>query len=271
MCHPEAPAGAPAWNISRQEVLIPLADGSRVPALLTRPETGSGSAVLIAHDIWGRSPFYEDIAARLAVAGFIALLPDYFWRLSEGPIRRGDYDAAFGRRSKLDERETVRQLGEALPWLLSQDGVVGAKAGTLGFCMGGTMVLDLAAERTDLATASFYAFPAGEKRSAPTHPARPVDLADRMSGPIIGFWGGRDPLVDIADVDDLRRVLTERGVDIEVVIYPELDHGFLAASALDPDHQAYEAACDAWTRTVRFFRMHLDASHSTPSPHARGS
>jgi carboxymethylenebutenolidase len=262
MCHPEAPAGAPAWNVTREEVELPLADGPPMPALLTRPLSGGGPAVLIAHDIWGRSPFYEDIAARLAVAGFVALLPDYFAHVSAGPIARGDYEAAFGRRNKVDERVTIAQLGESLVWLQTQRGVTGSKVGLLGFCMGGTLVLDIAATRGDLATASYYAFPAGEKRRAPTHPTPPIELADHMRGPIIAFWGDQDPLVDMADIERFRRALMVRGVAIDVTIYPGLEHGFLGASRLDPNHSAYVAACDAWTKTLGFFWKELRPSES---------
>jgi carboxymethylenebutenolidase len=256
------------WNVTREEVQIPVGERGPLPALLTRPLVGGGPAVLVVHDIWGRSPFYEDIAARLAVAGFVALLPDYFAHVSAGPIARGDYDAAFGRRSKLDERATVEQLIESLTWLKSQPGVTGSRVGTLGFCMGGTLVLDVAASRDDVATAAYYAFPAGDKQRSPTHPTPPIELVDKMRGPIIAFWGDQDPLVDMTDVERFRRALADRGVAIDVTIYPGLEHGFLGASRLDPSHAAYDAACDAWTRTLRFFWSEVRPSDARQSQSA---
>src|SRR5262245_2879352 len=100
MCHPELPAGQPTPVVEREEVQVPLSDGGSMPALVTRPETGDGPAVLIVHDIFGRSPFYENLAARLATAGFVALLPDYFFR--QGPLPERSRELAFARRAKLD-------------------------------------------------------------------------------------------------------------------------------------------------------------------------
>ncbi len=59
------------------------------------------------------------------------------------------------------------------------------------------------------------------------------------------------------NVEKLAAALGEHGVEFEHTIYPGLGHGFLAASQLDPDHEAYEAACDAWTRTIDFYRRNL--------------
>jgi carboxymethylenebutenolidase len=84
-----------------------------------------------------------------------------------------------------------------------------------------------------------------------------------MTGPILGFWGDQDQLAGLANVEKLRAELTERGVDFELIIYPGLGHGFMAASGLDPEHAAYDAALDAWTRTVAFLHTHL-ADRGTP-------
>jgi dienelactone hydrolase len=61
------------------------------------------------------------------------------------------------------------------------------------------------------------------------------------------------------NVNRLASALGARGVEFEHTVYPGLNHGFMADSGLDPEHPAYQAACDAWTRTLAFYRKQLVA------------
>jgi carboxymethylenebutenolidase len=253
MCHPEILEGHTAPGVERIEVEVPLIGHlEKMPALLCRPQTGAGAGVLLVADVFGRSPFYEDLAGRLALAGFTALLPDYFFR--QGPLAEPTREAAMTRRDKLDQNQTLVDLSQAIDWLHLQPFAAG-QIGTIGFCMGGTVVLDLAAERDDLATVCFYGFPAGGP--VPGNPPAPLTLAAQMNGPILGFWGDQDTGAGMDKVEKLAALLKARGVDFEYTIYPGLGHGFMAASRLDPAHEAYDAACRSWTRTIEFYRTHI--------------
>ena len=257
MCHPEVPAGQATPEVTREEVGVPLTSGEQMPALLARPEGGRGPGILIINDVYGRSPFYESLAARLATAGFTALLPEFFFRLD--PLPERSRELAMARRIHLDEGQALRELATALDWFKQQPGVEGDRLGTIGFCMGGTFVLDLAAERDDLVSVCYYGFPAGANRKDGKGPPAPLDLVDTMRGPILGFWGDQDVGVGMENVEKLAQELKRRNVDFEYTIYPGLGHGFLAASELDPEKEAYEAACESWTKTIEFYRQHLGA------------
>jgi carboxymethylenebutenolidase len=253
MCHPEVPDGAPIPDVERIEVEIPLVGRQELmPALMARPRTGAGAGVLVVCDVFGRSPFYEDLAARLALAGFTALVPEYFFR--EGPLAERTRELAMARREQLDQNQTLVDLDQAIDWLQLQPYADG-RVGTIGFCMGGTLTLDLAAKRDDLATVSYYGFPAGG--DPVKGPPQPLTLVDRMNGPILGFWGDQDAGVGMENVEKLAAALEGRGVEFEHAIFPGLGHGFMAQSQLDPAHEAYDAACRSWTRTLEFYRGHL--------------
>lgn len=71
MCHPEVPVGVAPPDVRTEEVAVPLAHGERMPALLALPETTPAAAVLVINDVFGRSPFYENLSRRLAQAGFV--------------------------------------------------------------------------------------------------------------------------------------------------------------------------------------------------------
>jgi carboxymethylenebutenolidase len=255
MCHSEIPAGQVTPDVPREEVRIPLPGGGELPALLVRAAAADAPAVLLVHDIFGRTPFYEDLAARLAAAGFNALLPDCFCRL--GGLPEATREAAFARYRGLDESQTLRDLHAALDWLADLPGAPGRRIGTMGFCLGGTLVLDLAAERGDLATVCYYGFPVMGDHTPGQAAPEPIALVDRIQGPIVGFWGDQDVLVGMPNVERFAAALRERGVAYEHTIYPGAGHGFMSASRFDPEHEAYAAATDAWTKTLAFYRAHL--------------
>lgn len=254
MCHPDAPSAPSADPAAREEVRIPLGGGEELPCLCAHPER-DGPGVLIVADIFGRSPFYEDLAARLATEGFHALLPDLFFR--EGPLRERSFEAAMGRRSQLDDLRALGDYSTAIDWLCQRDNVAGDRTGTMGFCMGGTFVLNLAAERDDLATVCYYGWPRPH-RAGPNPSAAPVEQASALHGPIIGFWGDQDHGVGLGNVALLVETARSAGVDFEHTVYPGLGHGFLAQTFDSSDAPGHEHAVDSWKRALAFYRRHLD-------------
>ena len=179
MCHPEVPAGQPIPDVAKEEVTVPLPGGHGMPALLVRPEGGSAPAVLVVNDVFGRSPFYENLSSRLATAGFVALCPEYFFR--EGPLEQPTREAALARRERLDEARALRELDATIDWLAALDGVTGDRVGTVGFCMGGGDALAWACNYDRL------------KAVAPYFGANPRPLsAVARSCPVVGFYPEKD-------------------------------------------------------------------------------
>src|SRR6516164_4397176 len=100
MCHPELSEE----GISSTSVVIPLSDGQSLPALECQPILVPAPAVLLVHDADGPTPFYKSLARRVAAAGFVALLPDLYFRLDPG-IPRDPRAAA-----QLDYQQTIDAL-----------------------------------------------------------------------------------------------------------------------------------------------------------------
>jgi carboxymethylenebutenolidase len=243
MCHPEVPAGQPVPDVKAREVTLTVPTGDSMTAMFAQPDGESRGAVLVINDIFGRVPFYENLTRRLAEAGFTALDPEYFFR--QGALAEQTREAAIERRSHLDNAQALADLDAALNWLREATGF--ARLGTIGFCMGGTFVLQLAARRQDLASVCFYGFPgqiSAQERAG-------------VNGPLLGFWGDQDAGVGMDNVEQLRAELEARGVEHDFTVYPGLGHGFMKASGLEPDGEGYEQACEAWTRTLDFFREKL--------------
>lgn len=246
MCHPEVPPETPVPDVRAEETSIPLGSES-MPALIAFPERTPAPGVLVINDIFGRSPFYDHLARRIAQAGFVATTPEYFFR--QGPLPEPTREAAGARAKKLDFTRWGDDMSAALDWLRARPEVNGT-IGTIGFCMGGTQALLLAARRDDIAaTVSYYGFPADARTAA-----SPIDMAARMHGPILGQWGDQDGGVGMDNVAKLDGGLRSAGVEHEFHIYPGLGHGFLKASLEDEGTPGYDQACMSWRRTLEFYR-----------------
>jgi dienelactone hydrolase len=258
MCHPTAPTGATKPNVATREVRISLPTDEAMPTFLAEAPSPPRGFVLVAGDIFGaRSPFYEHLATLLAHAGFDAAVPEFFFR--QGPLDSLSQEAAFARRARLDENQTLRDLVAVIDWARARTRFSGARVGTLGFCMGGTFVLDLAAVRQDLVTACYYGFPARPPGPVTELTApRPLDQIDHIAGPILGFWGEQDERVGLENVHELASALHARGVEFECTMYPGLGHGFLSAG-FESGSPGQDEARTSWARTLEFLGAHLEA------------
>jgi carboxymethylenebutenolidase len=216
-----------------------LPDGQEMPALLASPQRESVPAVLVIADMFGSTPFYRQLIARLAGAGFRALLPEYFFRLE--PLSGQDHEAGFARRRKLDEVGTLDDLRAAISHLR---GEASEPVGVVGFCMGGTFALDLAATEEQLVTVAYYGFPVPQSFLASPPPA-PLGLVEKMAGPILGIWGDQDEIVGMDNVEEFGKRMKSAGKDYEEIVYPGLGHGFLGQAAFNGEGDAdasWEAA-----------------------------
>lgn len=252
MCHPDA-VETPVPGVVRREVGVPLESGEELPASYCVAEGQQGPGVLLISDIYGRTAFYEHVAQRLAANGYVALLPDYFFRL--GRLEEVTREAAFARWDRLDENAALSELESAVAWLRERPDVVGSRVGLLGFCLGGTFALDLGARLDDLVTVCYYAFPVS--RGGPNRAPRPIDIAGSIRGPILSFWGDAD-YIDLDEVRAFSDAMRSHGAAYSEVIYQGAGHGFL--KGLVETGTESEAAHDSWSKTLGFYAANLAAA-----------
>lgn len=267
MCHDHCPSpvrgGAPLQELS---VKIPLDSGS-IPAFVALPEStdDAGSpAVLLIHDINGPNDFYRDIARRLAAQGYITAMPDIFFRQGSRPETP---EMIRARAREMSQTDTVANIRSVLLWLRDHNASSG-KVGTMGFCLGGTLVM-LAASRHPLPDASvvFYGFPYRER--TPMAPIMAGDDAEAagVESPLLGFWGDGDTGVGMDNVARYDNLLTRYQKDHEFVIYPGVGHGFVT---FDPDAPAYDTTQRAWAQALTFLSERLGRSGRSEVTRANG-
>jgi carboxymethylenebutenolidase len=196
--------------------------------------------VLVVHENRGLNPHIEDVARRVALAGFIALAPDALFPLGGYP---GDEDQARALFPKLEQPKAFEDFIAATQFLRTQPGNNG-RLGVVGFCFGGAISNRLAAALPDLAAAvPFYG-------SAPA-----LESVGAIKAELLLHFAANDERVN-ASWPPYEAALKAAGVRYTSYSYPDTQHGFHndTTPRYDP-----EAADLAWRRTVEFFNRVLRA------------
>lgn len=260
MCHDDCAfpvsGGAP---IAETDLVIQTGNALPLPLFLTQPEQRPAPGtpgVLLLHDIHGPNAFYHDLARRLAGAGFMTALPDLFSRLE--PATDSSRKSTMARGRQLDQPQALEDIRAALEWLRSHEEGTG-KVGTIGFCMGGTLVMLAAARKPNPdASVAYYGFP--KRPRSPHNSILPNDEAEiaALASPLLAFWGEEDSGVGMENVEAYRNEVTRHRKAHDFIVYPDVGHGFLT---FDPTSDASSASQDSWARTLEFLGIHLDRPH----------
>jgi carboxymethylenebutenolidase len=108
--------------------------------------------VIVIHQNRGLNPHIEDVARRLALAGYVTLAPDFMSSLGGTPA---DEDEAIKEFAKLQPATVLADGLASIAYLRSRSDV-GPKLGAVGFCWGGGGVNLLATAAPDLAAVVAY-------------------------------------------------------------------------------------------------------------------
>lgn len=212
-----------------------------VSAYMARPAGASAKlpAVLVIHENRGLNPHIEDVARRAALAGFLALAPDF---LSPAGGTPEDSNQARSMIYKLDGATTVANAVAAVAFLKTHPAANG-KVGAVGFCWGGGMVNQTAVHAPDLAAGvPFY----GRVPRAEDVP--------RIRAKMLLHYAGLDSRVN-AGIPAYQAALEAAKVAHTIHVYEGVNHAFHNDTAAARYDKA--AATLAWKRTVAFFEAEL--------------
>ena len=213
---------------------------SAVPAEAYR-RPGPRPLIIVIHENRGLNDHIRDVTRRFAVAGFEALAPD--WLSPAGGTPANDEDRARQMIGQLELAATVADGAATIAWLGSAQSRP-RKVGIVGFCWGGGLVdrLAIVAGATLSAAVSYYG-PAPDPAEAP-----------RVRAPILFHLAGLDTRVN-GTARPFAAAITAAHGSATVIEHPDVDHAFnndTSAARYNRD-----AATQAWTQTLDFFRQHL--------------
>ena len=225
-----------------QDVEFP-SNGHQAHGYLATPDSGSGPGVVVIQEWWGLVEHIRDVCDRLAGEGFVALAPDLY----HGE-KTSEPDEAGKMMMELDIEQAAKDMTGAVDFLLGHESVAGERVGAIGFCMGGGLVLVLAARNGDRVGAAvpFYGVFKGET----------PDLSG-IACPVLGHFGDEDEFAPIEKVRDLEETITEQaGVECTFHIYRGAGHAFFNDDRPEAHHPQH--AAKAWELTLNFLRANLE-------------
>ncbi|HEY7063820.1 MAG TPA: dienelactone hydrolase family protein [Chloroflexota bacterium] len=193
-----------------------VVDGVTMVGRLALPEgAGMWPAVLIAHEGNGLDDYQKHRADRLAELGYVAFALDY-WGGGKPLDDRDDMMARIAALQQSSER--TRALAAAgLNVLLAEPRADASRVAAIGYCFGGTLVLELARTGADL------------KAVVGFHPGlfttRPEDSA-RIVGKVLVCVGAEDPFIPLKDRLAFEEEMRAARVDWRMNLYGGAVHSF---------------------------------------------
>jgi carboxymethylenebutenolidase len=207
-------------------------------------------AVVVVQEAFGVNDHIKNVAERFAAEGYRAVAPHFFHRSGDPVIPYDDIPAAMEHIRQLTEAGIKEDLDVAYEHLHG-DGFDDSRIAVVGFCMGGTVALIEAYQRTLGAAVTFYGGGIVEGRfGAPAL----KDLGPKLKTPWLGLYGDQDHGIPPEQVEQLREAVSQAPVDTEIVRYADAGHGF-HCDAREAYHEP--SARDAWSRTLAWLDEHL--------------
>jgi carboxymethylenebutenolidase len=245
----------PGWAVAQPALELAVssveyASGDiEVPAVLAAPKpSGTYPGVLFVHGRGGWNDRLRAEALRLAGRGFVVLAPDYHLGrfITENPV---PHDPA-----------TERDVERGLDYLKALPAVRPGRLGVVGISRGGYHAALLGVRRPEVgAVVGYYPHLQNPNAPEPDQVYRYMPEVEQWRVPALLMVGEREHQLRRELVVRVAERLTQRGVDVELVVYPGAQRAFdfrRNGRTLGDDL----ARADALERTVRFLTRVLGAA-----------
>ena len=228
-------------DIHAEYIRYPSPEGhGEVRGYLVAPTKSSvkPASVIVVHENRGLNPYIEDVARRVAKAGYIALAPDGLSSVGGYP---GNDDEGRELQQKVDPQKLMNDFFAAVAFMEKHPQASG-KVGITGFCYGGGVCNAAAVAIPELACAvPFY----GRQP--------PIADVDKIHAPLLLHYAELDkPITE--GWPAYEQALKAQHKVFEAYIYPQVNHGFHNDSTPRYDRAAAELA---WQRTLAWFAKYL--------------
>ncbi|MFN3984479.1 MAG: YghX family hydrolase [Rhodocyclaceae bacterium] len=228
-------------DIVPEYITYPSPNGhGSVRGYLVRPAAAAGAVpgIVVVHENRGLNPYIEDVARRVAKAGFLALAPDGLSSVGGYP---GNDDKGRELQQQVDPEKLMNDFFAAVEFLMQSE-LTTDKIGITGFCYGGGVSHAAAVAYPELAAAvPFY--------------GRQADPADvpRIQAPLLIHFAENDPRIN-ESWPAYEAALQAAAKTYEAYFYPGTQHGFHNDSTPRYDEAAAKLA---WERTIAWFERYL--------------
>lgn len=208
---------------------------------------GRRPGVLVVHEWWGLNDFARQQVEKLAGLGYVAFAADMY---GNGAVTKDPQEAAKLANALRGDKPRLRARAQAaLQVLADHPKVDRQRLGGIGFCFGGTTVLELAYSGAVL------------KGVVSFHGGLTIPSPEELQGikaAILVLHGADDPHVSAADITAFQDAMRRGGLDWQMVYFGNAVHTFTnpAAGRNKASGSAYEprAARRSWKYMQDFFK-----------------
>lgn len=229
-------------DILPEYITYPSPNGhGEVRGYLVKPSKANAKvpAVVVVHENRGLNPYIEDVARRVAKAGYIALAPDGLSSVGGYP---GNDDEGKVLQQKVDPTKLMNDFFAAVEFMKKHPEATG-KVGITGFCYGGGVSNAAAVAYPELDCAvPFY----GRQPAAADVP--------KIKAPLLLHYAELDKNIN-EGWSTYEAALKLNNKVYQAYIYPGVNHGFHNDSTPRYDEPAAELA---WQRTLSWFKKYLN-------------
>jgi dienelactone hydrolase len=209
-------------------------------------QQGQRPGVVVVHEWWGLNDYARSRARQLAQMGYAAFAVDMY---GNGMVARDAGEAAKLAGQIYQDRHLMRKrVAAGVEVLKSQTVTDPDKLAAIGFCFGGSTVLELARSGADLK--GFVSFHGGLSTPQPAG-------SGAIKGAVLVLHGADDPHVKTSDVLAFQEEMRKAGADWQMNIYGNAVHSFTNPAAGNDNSRgsAYnkKAAERSWKAMQLFF------------------
>ena len=228
-------------SIQAGKVEFRSSDQALIQGYLAHPrDSGTHAVVLVCHENRGLTPHIQDVARRLAKAGFVALAVDLLSRA--GGTTSLEPDQVPGILGNSPPDQFVDDFRSGWEFLATIPEADRSRTGMTGFCFGGGVTWRAATRFSELrAAVPFYG----------PHP--PVEDVPGIQAAVLAIYGGNDTRIN-AGIPVIEEAMRKHGKVFEKIIFEGADHAFFNDTS--PRYHA-EAAAEAWQQMLGWFERYL--------------
>ena len=192
-------------------------EGGSFKAYLALPAAGSGPGMMMLQEIFGISTYMKAMADLYAEEGYVAIVPDLFWRLEPGvslDYSEAGFKKALELNGRFDSQTAIVDMTATVKALRAHPAVKG-RVGALGFCLGGRLAVLAAAHSGIDAGISYYGVGIEKELAA----------VKAVKCPMALHFAEKDSYTPPAVIEQVRAGFKGKD-DVEIYVYPDADHGF---------------------------------------------